>query len=202
MRIMLNLVIVREKEIVSLMQEGDRLNTKQAIQHEFIKLYSEKSYDNITIKELCEKTPVARTTFYSYYQNLDELRTDIETTLLKGLTDITSEFHEKDLSVIDLHDFFKYTMCYIKENWDVMYAFLIQQPNLRFIDLWKSNIKIHFKMHYLQKHQNDNYELLSEMVASSAIHCYRYWMQHPKEVNSENLLEMIHSTITSMTQTL
>ena len=93
-------------------------------------------------------------------------------------------------------------MCYIEENWDVMYAFLIQQPNLRFIDLWKNNIKIHFKKHYSQKQHNSNYELLSEMVASSAIQCYCYWMQHPKEVNNEKLFEMIHFTITSMTQTL
>lgn len=63
------------------------MDTKQAIQQEFIKLYAKKCYDNITIKELCEKTPVARTTFYSYYQNLDELQNDIETTLLKGLTE-------------------------------------------------------------------------------------------------------------------
>ena len=191
-----------KEENVSLIEEGDGLDTKQAIQQEFIKLYAKKCYDNITIKELCEKTPVARTTFYSYYQNLDELQNDIETTLLNGLTDITNEFHEKDLSFIDLHVFFKYTMCYIEENWDVMYAFLIQQPNLRFIDLWKNNIKIHFKKHYSQKQHNSNYELLSEMVASSAIQCYCYWMQHPKEVNNEKLFEMIHSTITSMTQTL
>lgn len=183
-------------------QEGDILDTKQAIQNEFIKLYSKKGYDSITIKELCEKTPVARTTFYSYYQNLDELRTEIETALLNGLTDITNEFHEKDLSLIDLHDFFGYTMRYIEENWNVMYAFLIQQPNLRFIDLWKTNIKKHFRVHYSEKQQNNNYELLSEMVASSAIQCYCYWMQHPDEVNKEKLFEMIHSTIASMTQTL
>lgn len=178
------------------------MDTKQAIQQEFIKLYSQKGYDNIAVKELCAQTPVARTTFYSYYQNLDELKSDIETTLLKGLTDITHDFQGKDLSLIDLHDFFKYTMYYIENNWNVMYAFLIQQPNLRFIDLWKMNIKKHFKIHYSQKRQNNNYELLSEMVASSAIQCYCYWMQHPKEVNNEKLFEMVHSTITSMTQTL
>lgn len=42
------------------------MNTKQAIQEEFIKMYSQAEYNNITIKELCRRTPVARTTFYSY----------------------------------------------------------------------------------------------------------------------------------------
>lgn len=50
------------------------MSTKESIQKTFIKLYSKMDYDRITIKELCIQTPVARTTFYSYYSNIDELK--------------------------------------------------------------------------------------------------------------------------------
>ncbi len=54
------------------------MNTKESIQKTFIKLYSKMDYNSITIKELCIQIPIARTTFYSYYTNIDELKSDIE----------------------------------------------------------------------------------------------------------------------------
>lgn len=184
------------------MENSDALNTKQAIQREFIRLYSKKDYNSITIKELCIQTPIARTTFYTYYKNIDELKTEIETSLLSGLNDITYQFNGKNLALIDLHEFLKYSMQYIQNNWDAVYAFLITQPNVRFIDLWKADIKKHFKMHYPHKRDSSNYELLSEVVASSAIQCYCYWMQHPDEVDDEKLFEMVQSSISSMIHAL
>lgn len=31
------------------------------------------------------------------------------------------------------------------------------------------------------------------MIASSAIDCYRYWMQNKAEVNDEKLFQMVHT---------
>lgn len=42
-------------------------DTKQAIQRTFIALYRKQSFDKMSVKELCVQTPVARTTFYEYY---------------------------------------------------------------------------------------------------------------------------------------
>ena len=174
------------------------MNTKKLLQKTFIKLYSKKDYNSITIKELCAQAPVARTTFYSYFSNIDELKTDIETTLLDGLRDLISNFQGKDLSLIDLHDFLRYSMAYIENNWEEIYAFLIIQPNVRFIEQWKTNIKEHFKLHYATEQYRDNYNLVSEMIASSAIDCIRYWMQHREDINEEKLFQMIRSMINSI----
>lgn len=178
------------------------LNTKQAIQKEFINMYSEKEYNNITIKELCHRTPVARTTFYSYYQNMDDLKTDIETNLLNEIHDITLRFEMRDLSFIDMHEFLKHTTFFIKNNWSVIYAFLITQPNIRFIELWKEDIKKHFRLHYPQKENFHNYELLAELISSSAIQCFCYWLRHPEEIDDEKLFELAQATITSMVHAL
>lgn len=174
------------------------LHTKKAIQDEFIKLYSQKNYNDITIKELCSQTPVARTTFYSYYRNMDDLKLDIETDLLKGIKELIACFMSKDLSSINMHDFMKLSMQYIRDNWNTVYAFLIIQPNIRFISLWRKKIQEHFKCHYPQKRYNHNYELVLEIVASSAIECYRYWMVNPDKVNEEKLFILVQSIINSM----
>lgn len=178
------------------------MNAKQAIQKEFIKIYSQKEYSRITVKELCIKTPVARTTFYSYYQNIDDLKTDIELDLLNKIRNISCQFGSKNLSSIALHEFFEYTMLLIKNNWNEIYAFLIAQPNVRFIKSWKEEIKKHITLHYPQKVKFQNYELLVELISSSAIQCYCYWMQHPKEINDEKLFALVQTTITSMIHNL
>lgn len=159
-------------------------------------------YNSITIKELCIQTPIARTTFYSYYTNIDELKSDIEMSFLNGLRDLVFHFQEKDLAFIDLHEFLKCSMVYIENNWEAVYAFLVIQPDICFIDKWKSYIKEHFQIHYSEKQYNDNYKLISEMIASSAIDCYRYWMQNKAEVNDEKLFQMIQTMINSIVPAL
>lgn len=47
-------------------------NTKAAIHDAFLKLYRSKPYEKISVKELCATAHVARTTFYSYYDNLND----------------------------------------------------------------------------------------------------------------------------------
>ena len=47
------------------------VDTKGAIRQQFMKEYGKKDFAAITVKELCAGTPVARTTFYSYYNNTD-----------------------------------------------------------------------------------------------------------------------------------
>lgn len=64
------------------------MTTKKLIQKQFIEEYAKKEYDHITVKELCANTPVARTTFYSYYQNIDDVKEDTENNLLTGITEI------------------------------------------------------------------------------------------------------------------
>lgn len=174
------------------------LNTKESIQKTFIRLYSKKDYNRITIKELCAQTPVARTTFYSYYSNIDELKSDIEMSFLNGLRNLVFHFQKQDLEFIDLHEFLKCSMAYIENNWETVYALLVIRPDICFIDKWKSYIKEHFEIHYSKKQYKDNYELVSEMIASSAIDCYRYWMQNRDEVNDEKLFQMIQAMINSI----
>lgn len=178
------------------------MNTKESIQKTFIKLYSKMEYDRITIKELCIQTPVARTTFYSYYSNIDELKSDIEMSFLNGLRDLVLHFQEKEPEFIDLHEFLRCSMVYIENNWETVSAFLVTQPDPCFIDKWKSYIKEHFQKHYSQKQYNDNFKLISEMIASSAIDCYRYWMQNKAEVNDEKLFQMVQTMINSIVPAL
>ncbi len=40
---------------------------------------------------------------------------------------------------------------FIKEHWSTIFAFLVRQPNLRFMRKWKDAIKANFRMRYPEK---------------------------------------------------
>ena len=80
-------------------------STKRAIQTTFIDLYRKKSYDQMNVKELCVQTPVARTTFYEYYDNLGTLKAEIEDELIGGILKIAKataggSFVEMNLNIL------------------------------------------------------------------------------------------------------
>ena len=47
--------------------------TCAVIKESFLSLLKEKSYDKISISEICKNAEVTRATFYLHYSNLDEL---------------------------------------------------------------------------------------------------------------------------------
>jgi len=65
------------------------MDTREAIRAEFMRLYAHERLDRITVKGLCAAMPVARTTFYAHYRNVDDVLAEVEDGLLAGLADVT-----------------------------------------------------------------------------------------------------------------
>ncbi len=162
-------------------------DTKQAIQNAFIALYGKQPFDKMSVKALCAKAPIARTTFYEYYDNLGELKSEIETELIGGILEIAKSTVRDDIKENDLRIFFSRTLDYIGEHWEENYAFLSAQPNMSYIAKWKNAIKYHFELCFPEKVSAPNYGLISEVIASAVIGAYTYWMDHPNEVDTQKL---------------
>lgn len=63
--------------------------TRQSILNAFIELRSHKELERITIKELCEKARINKSTFYSHYHDIyhlsDTLETEVVASILENL---------------------------------------------------------------------------------------------------------------------
>lgn len=164
--------------------------TKQAIQLSFIKIYEHKPFEKISIKEICINAPVARTTFYEYYENLAELKAEIEDTLINGILQLSDENVKNSLDTIGLTEYFSKVLHYIQKNWDVNYAFLVKQPNYEYMEKWKNAIKYHFKCRFPEKTTIPNYDVIVEVIASGVMGAYVYWMKHPEEINASKISEI------------
>lgn len=177
-------------------------NTKKSIQKSFMNLYTTKSYEKITVRELCVQTPIARTTFYSYYNNINDVKIEIENELIDGLLSVTERISQGDLSNMEFIAFLDEIQKYIQVHWDIFYAFLVHNPNYHFIEKWKDAIKNNFKRRYPQKQYIKNYTLVSDVIASATIDAYSYWMRSPDEVDTDDMKLLITKILDSTTKVL
>ena len=66
------------------------------LQHALVELCEEKSYYDITVRDICGKAQMYRSTFYRYYETKDELLREIEHEYVeetRNLTKSLTEFH-------------------------------------------------------------------------------------------------------------
>lgn len=176
------------------------MNTKESIKIQFMKEYMSKDFTQITVKGLCASTPVARTTFYSYFENTSDVLEAVEDDLIKGLIEVPIKVCAgKKLEEMDFHLFLEELEKYIKENWSYIYAFLITQPDLKFMRKWKDAIKVNFRKRYPPKMKTADYEAIAEIVASSVLSAYTYWMEHPDEIGLVEFEPIIIRLMNSLT---
>lgn len=172
-------------------------NTERAIETEFMREYAAKDFDRITVKELCANVPVARTTFYAHYQNTDEVLEAVEDRLISRLVAVADEVSGGDLRRMDFTEFIDRTMAYVTSEWESFRALLIIQPDRRFEDKWKAAIKRHFHLRYPGKVMLANYDLIAEVAASAVLGGYRYWMEHPDDVDAARLNRAMCAMLTA-----
>ena len=69
--------------------------TQAALKDSLVELMKEKSIPQITIKELCEKADINRSTFYMHYADQYQLLKSIEDETLTWIKEMIAEFSDK-----------------------------------------------------------------------------------------------------------
>lgn len=169
--------------------------TKVLIKNTFIKLYKQKGMEQITIKQLCQEVPVARTTFYSYYENLDDVLSEIEDEFVNGIKLLAKTMSAGNVENLDFTAYFNAVMTHIKDNWETVEALLVIYPDIRFMEKWKKAIKYHFKIQLPNKVMIMNYNLIAEAIACSVLGAYAHWIKHPEEFNAKELSRVTQAMI-------
>jgi AcrR family transcriptional regulator len=69
--------------------------TRMVLRNSLAELMREKPVTKITIKELCEKADINRTTFYTHYQDQYELLRQVEDETLAYVEDMLKQYNDK-----------------------------------------------------------------------------------------------------------
>ena len=86
--------------------------TKTLIRTAMIELMQEKSFSSITIKELCDRADINRTTFYKHYSDQTAVLSEIEAELVNRTMEYMKDV-SRDAATIDFIEAF---LKYVREN--------------------------------------------------------------------------------------
>lgn len=170
-------------------------NTKGLIKKAFLEIYSKKGIENISVKELCSSVPIARTTFYLHYRNVDEIKSEIENNLIQGLFDISAGITQNLFDQSEIVELFEKVSDFIVENREEFYAFLIKQPNIRFLTAWKELIKSHTPLIFKQDVVAQ--ELVSEVIAGAIIAGQICILKNIDSINNQEIRSLAVSALSN-----
>lgn len=105
--------------------------TKMVLKDSFIQLLEEKDISQITIKEICDRADINRTTFYAHYSDPYDLMHKIENELLDNVTSYLSDHLGKSLDaniVTAVERIFEY----IRENASMCKLLLSERGDINF----------------------------------------------------------------------
>lgn len=162
-----------------------------SLQNALISLNQHRAINTITVKDLCQQAHVARSTFYSYYDNVMQLQEEIEDNLLYQLLQLNDNLKKMPVGEDADFTFLQNVFEFMQQNKQVFYAFLIAAPNVQFISKWKEAIKYHFWERFFRNMSQKNERLILEAIASQAITMYAFWLQNPYEVDIDSLNKLI-----------
>ncbi len=158
-----------------------------AMQKALIELNQHKEIYAVSVKELCSQAHVARSTFYSYYDNVMQLKEQIEDNLICRLIRLNDDLNHAVIDQEAGFPFFQNTCHFIEENKQVFYAFLVANPNIQFVQKWKDGIKFHFWNRFFRGLDRKNENLILEIISSLAITAFTYWIKNPYDVDIDSL---------------
>jgi len=180
------------------LQSRKLTDAQVALNDGILSLLSQKKPYEIGVKELCQTCHVARSTFYVYYQNVDELIEEIENrhiiSLFKLNNDIMAKKSLDDKNIAFYHE----TILFVEANKKLFYVFLVGNPNFRFQNKWKEAIKYHLWERICVTKEVKNVKLILEMTASEVLAAYSYWLQHPYDVDVKHVNKVIMHTLGSL----
>ena len=166
-------------------------SAQEQIRSTLLDLLERKPLSEISVKELCSGAYVARSTFYYYYQNTDEVLSEIENGIIYHLARQNSEIMDRSVTKPEDMLFYQETVQYVQDNRKVFYLFLIGQPNYRFIEKWKQAVKYHLWERLFCQRVAKNEGLILEMAASLVISAYTYCLKNPYDVDWSEICEMV-----------
>lgn len=176
-------------------QRASLTDARQSIVQSYIELARVKGYDRITVKELCSKAHVSRSTFYAYYQNTRDVLEELENSIISEMVDLNPDLMNRGQNEVEELPFFHRTREYIEAHKTVFSLLLVEQPEYHFIEKLKDAIKYHFWERVFKDRNREDDMLLLDMLASVVISAYTYWLKHPYEMDEAYLLRVISNIL-------
>lgn len=115
---------------MSVKQDVRIQKTKERLRNALLSLLKEKPLDEITISEICSKAAVNRNTFYSHYESVKDLQSEIEGIFMETLI---PKIHVSSDTIQSVSDIMKQILDVVVENKDMCALFFTDTGDKNFL---------------------------------------------------------------------
>lgn len=161
--------------------------TKRMLKEALIEMLKDKDIYHISIRELCDKADVNRTTFYKYYGSQFDLLSDMENDLLLFISKILENNDGDTVRVIAaaceyLEDNLEFARLIINNNIDPLFA-----EKLFAIDAIKESSRHHF---YAGKSDSEN-EYIYNFLTYGVFRMVCMWLNKEERESPREFAELV-----------
>lgn len=167
--------------------------TKGLISLALYSLLLKKNYEDISVKEICERAGVSRMSFYRYYNKKDDIFVDYCDARFEEFYEEIKD--QKDMSFKDLTlEMFKFIKRYARQ------LSVLQTAHREFMLLDQLNsyaryMIVNFRSEYLQEQKNN--PVFAHFMAGGLFNVLKYWINSGMEASPEDMNNMLHQMVTT-----
>jgi AcrR family transcriptional regulator len=158
-------------------------------------LLKEKSFSSVTVKEICERADINRSTFYAHYQDQYELMERIENEIIEDMTEYLNSYN---LQVKE--DSIRMTerlISYFAEKNEEIEILLNRSDESSFErkvkEVAQQVIMKEWKEYHQMKTAYSSY--ISEFIISGTVQMMKRWLLRGMRENPREMAELIHALI-------
>jgi AcrR family transcriptional regulator len=167
--------------------------TRMVLRNSLVELMKEKPVTRITIKELCEKADVNRTTFYTHYQDQYELLRQIEDETLAYFEDMLKKYNDK-YSKSEVTQMVEELFQYVSNNSNSIQVLLSENGDINF-QKKVFNYFTHHKqvMKYFPDKTltSETKEYFSVFAVNGAVGLMQHWLKSNMKLPIRELAKLI-----------
>lgn len=168
--------------------------THKALRKAMQELLTEKSFDEISVTELCERAETRRATFYKHFGDKSEL-------LVYMIQELQQEYNARNEVVFDIQNpkkcmttIFKYLIDFLDENRNMARTVMKSNAKHIVLDILSEQITFDLKNHFAAMQQNkDVNKFLPEMMAiissGIVINCSQWWITNSNHISKDEVIK-------------
>jgi AcrR family transcriptional regulator len=167
--------------------------TRTALRDSLIELMKEKPVTKITIKELCEKADINRTTFYTHYHDQYELLRQIENETITYFEDRLKKYDDK-YSRGETTQMIEELFQYISNNRNSIQVLLSENGDINF----QKKVFHHFTHHeQVMKYfpdkalNSETREYFSIFVVNGTVGLMQHWLKNNMNIPVRELAKLL-----------
>ena len=169
------------------------VKTIRGIKAAFESLICEKDYERITVKELCDRAQINKKTFYTYYETLDALLSELQSELSAGFLDRVKDFSLPDELDKVNREFFLYAaeqgVAYEKITCGGTYHAIRDEMTGKVNDAAWGKSKKYQNLTEFEK------EFLMGFINTSVLTAYKQWVEDGKTMPLDDVIALTNRIV-------